>query len=216
MPILDRASIIDAMPRVQKLVHLAARLDIQDSKEISKLNQEQKRNAYESELNTLIRQVGCKRTAVVSSSAQALIDAQSDAEADSIVNTYNYFLAVEIRNIRIAFPKSNRHVFASKLRAWHNKYMQYKSSQIALHNEVEWRAHAQSQFLRYNKLEGIAELEPKSHAQCDVCKMWIARGSMPLREARKVMAKWPPHVNCIHTWKVNIGKAEDCAKLWIG
>lgn len=216
MPSLNWQAELQDMPRVQKLVHLAARMDKQDVNTLSLLNARQKRKAYEDSLNELAKLAGCDRHAVSSMDTLRLMKEQANAEAEGVINTYNYHLAKEIQNIRQGAPKANRHVYASRLRTWHNDYMNWKSAQIALHNNIEWNSIARAEFVKYNDVQGTVELEPKTNAVCDICKYWVARGRVPIDEARRVMEDWPPHVNCIHTWKMNLVGAVNCDELWLG
>lgn len=211
------ADFSDAM----KLVHLAMRMDDFDERKIRNQVLEEKRDAYVDELTALAKAVGCNRVGSLRPGiVQKEMVAESDADADSITNTYNYDLAIAIRNIRATVPTANRHVYAKRLLEWHEERSQWKSLQISLWDTGKWRSRALFEFMVKNTdlVKGSVELLPMGGAE-PVCDGWTKKGKMRItNKLLDVIANWPPHLNCPHYWQFYPGKVleEDCAKLWVG
>jgi len=174
------------------------------------------RAAYNDELEIQAQRKGCSRSARLGN-GPILSELNDRAEwaAQSIVNTYNYDLAIAIQHIRSEVPTANRYVYAKRLETWNAARAQWKNPQIALDAEVWARAKAQQDFAQHNGDQGSARLEPAT-AVCPICQGWIERGVVPLRVA---MNHPPPyHVNCPHLWDVDPDKVprEECGLLWMG
>lgn len=203
---------------MMRLVHLAGRKDPFDVEEVRGRLLKRRQQIYEDELTMQARRVGCpnRRGRLTTGPSLKVLSDQSQADAESIVNTYNYDLALAIEHIRQETPTANRHVYSYRLRNnWEPKRTAWKDAQIAQFTEGQARALAQQDFHRFNAVEGYAVLEP-TEAVCPVCQGWVKRGRVPLREA---MNHPPPyHTNCPHIWRTEPDKAskQECADLWMG
>ena len=218
MPPLDWRTLFENASRVMRLVHLAARGDSVDVEEWRGRLLRMSREAYDDELAVQAAKVGCKGRYGRLGNNEILSDINARCEewAGGIVNTYNYYLAGAIANIRSEVPTANRHVYASRLRTWEEHYWSWKLPQIVEYTTGRARARAQQDFYRFNaSLIGHATLQPRT-AVCPVCKGWIARGKVPLRVA---LNNPPPyHPSCPHYWYTSPQKVNerDCANLWMG
>jgi hypothetical protein len=205
------------MTPVQKLVHLAMRLDdlAKDGIRVELLKA--RRLAFENELTIQARRVGCpgRQGRLENGSILSELNEASQGDAASIINTYNYDLAMAIVAVATETPTANRHIYARRLSRWEAKRNQWKVEQIAGWTEGSARSLAQKYFYQYNSIDGVAELTPTSAAE-PVCAGWIARGQVPLAEA---MGSPPPyHVGCPHAWRTIPGKVakRECVELWLG
>lgn len=209
--------IVAEMSRVMKLVHLAMRMDALDESRITNQVLTEKRDSYVSELTSLAKEAGCnKKGSLRPGVVQKEMVAESETDASSITNTYNYDLAHQINAIRSAVPTANRNVYAKRLQVWDAERNKWKSTQISLWDTGRWKARATSDFLAHNDIKGSARLMPKDAAE-EVCQFWAKKGWMRLTNAvQERISTWPPHLNCPHFWEVKIGKVADCSKLWVG
>jgi len=211
-----RAAVGD-LSDVGKLVHLAARYDAFDVESIRGSLLRDMRAAYNDELNIQARRAGCNRVGGVREGPiLSKLNEKSRWHAESIVNTYNYDLAIAIAHIRQETPTANRYTYAKRLEGWYEKRAAWKDVQIAQMVEGDGRTQAQQDFVQMNGLqEGTARLEPRT-AVCPICQGWIARGNVPIRVAMANPGKF--HPNCPHFWSMNYkqrGKL-NCADLWLG
>jgi len=215
---LDPRVIIDQLSTVQRLVHLAARFDSVDEERLRSELLSVRRKAYNDELSIQAGNVGCPGQVgrLGNGNILSVLNEASKTDAASIVNTYNYFLALEIQRAGQENPRGNRNYYAAKVTAWNPGYWSYKYPQIVQVTELTARNMAQQDFYQYNgSTMGSAKLEPTS-AVCPICAGWIARGIVPLRVALSNPANF--HVNCPHIWDIRPGKVakEDCPLLWMG
>jgi hypothetical protein len=214
----DWQALVGSLSPVNKLVHLAARLDAYDVETIRAELLQSRRRAYESELTIQARRVGCSKQTgrLVNGAILSELNRMSIDDAMSIVNTYNYDLALAIVRIRADVPTANRYVYAARLSAWAKARAQWKVKQIGLHTEISARSMAQTDFYDNNSsILGVCVLEPRQ-AVCPVCQGWILRGEVPIDVA---MDDSPPyHANCPHLWRTIPDKvAQDaCRDLWVG
>jgi len=213
----DWRAVVDGMTNVQKLVHLAMRQDPVDEENIRGSLLRARRLAYEDELTAQAIIVGCTGRTGRLTNGDILSGLNNDSRRDaaSIVNTYNYDLAIAILNIAAEVPAANRYVYASRLQGWESARASWKNAQIALNTELTARSGAQQDFYRFNNIGGSATLQP-TRAVCPICQGWIARGEVPVRVAQ---ANPPPyHVNCPHLWATDPEKIapDECADLWMG
>lgn len=216
---LDWQSLVqsEAFSNVMRLVHLAMRLDNFDEDRIRSDLLSSRRRAYENELTIQARRVGCSSRSGRLGNNESLTALNEDSKADavSIVNTYNFDLAVAILNIKTETPTANRNTYVRRLGDWEEKRNAWKSEQIALNTEGTARAKAQADFYQFNAIDGVAELKPGQAAE-PICQGWINRGEVPLREA---LNNPPPyHPNCPHVWRIKPERvaAGECAELWMG
>ncbi len=213
--------IVAEFTRVMKLVHLAMRMDDFDERKIQNQVLVEKRGAYVDQLTALAKSVGCSRKGSLRPGiVQKEMVAESEADAASIVNTYNYDLAHAIQSIKSATVTANRHVYAKRLLEWDTERAKWKSLQISLWDTGKWSARALAEFMVKNAdlIRGYARLMPKPAAE-EVCEGWVKRGWMRITDRLvSVIAEWPPHLNCPHFWEFQLGKVkpDDCARLWVG
>jgi hypothetical protein len=212
-----RAAIVDASP-VMTLVHEAVRQDNFDTASIQAGLEQISRSFYNDELTLMAAAHGCdsRHGRLESGIIQSDIDADAATDATSIVNTYNYDLAVAIRHIRQEHPRANRYHYARYLTEWNEKRSSWKDKQIAMMTEGKARNRAQADFLQRNNLmDGNAHLLPIP-AVCPICRGLVARGDVPIRVA--YANPMPVHPNCPHLWHVDGRELPEdrCATLWVG
>jgi hypothetical protein len=209
--------LVDGMSDIQKLVHLAARLDDFEIDRIKGDLLREGRQAYEAELTRQAKRVGCPGRTGRLTSGPALTELNRlyTEHARGIVNTYNYDLAGAIIQIRSEVPTANRHVYANRIQGWETKRAAWKDKQIQQYTAGKARAMAQSDFYRLNNIGGVAVLKPEA-AVCPVCQGWIDRGEVPMREATNNPP--PYHPNCPHRWSTDPNRVprEECPLLWMG
>lgn len=202
---------------VRLLVHLAMRMDAVDEQSITNEVLHEKRQAYEDELTIQAANVGCRdRRGIMDEKTLKEAHKQSVEEGAGIVNTYNYDLANAINMIHDKIPTANRNTYAKYLGSWHTDRAAWKDVQISLHNRMEWRSKAVTDFTQMNNIEGYAQLVPSSHASCNICKALIRKGRMRIGDAQRWIEGWPPHLNCIHHWEVKPLGDLRCEDLWVG
>lgn len=208
---------VDQLSDVGRLVHLAMRMTVDDVDRLKGELTKTRRLAYEDELTIQAGRVGCRgrRGRLTTGPSLTALSEESQRDAESIVNTYNYDLAVAIEHIRAERPTANRHVYAHRLREWDAKRAAWKSGQIQEYSIGTARALAQQDFYRYNNLTGYARLVPEE-AVCPVCVGWVRKGEVDLREAQNHPP--PYHVNCPHVWETYPGQVppRECGDLWVG
>jgi len=216
----DWHALLENMSPVMRLVHLAARWDQFDVEQQRGEYLRSMRAAYNDELNIQARRVGCgNQVGRMREGSPALPQLRAAAErhAESIVNTYNYDLAVAIQHIRQETPTANRYTYASRLSAWNERRGAWKTPQIANMLDGEARIMAQQDFTEQNRLRnrGTARLEPRT-AVCPICQGWIDRGDVPIYVAMANPGLW--HPGCDHKWTFFYDKlsSEDCQVLWMG
>ncbi len=208
---------IDELSNVQRLVHLAMRKDMVDEEAIRGELLKSRRRAYEQELTILARGAGCEERRGRLTAGEALDELNDESRGDSasVVNTFNFDLAVAIQAIGAQFPRANRHTYAKHLQTWDENRNKWKVPQIATWTEGSARSRAQADFVRLNGIEGVAVLVPE-HAAEHICQGWINRGRVPLREA--MLNRPPYHLGCIHIFEIladQVVEAE-CDELWVG
>lgn len=213
----DWQGIVEGMSPVQKLVHLAMRRDSFDEEQIRGELTRVRRRAYEDELTIQARRSGCpgRRGRLTAGPSLTILNEMSITDAASIVNTYNYDLAIAILNIAAETPTANRHVYAHRLSAWEARRNQWKSAQITQNTEGTARSLAQKDFYTFNDVRGFAVLKPRD-AVCPICIGWVRRGQVPLRVAQNNPP--PYHPNCPHYWETRPNKVAklECPNLWMG
>lgn len=208
---------IEDLSRVQKLVHLAYRMDAVDQSEYRGTFLRVLRDAYEHEITLQARRVGCPGLQGRVSGGQVLNELNQRAEqtAAGIAATFNRDLVYAIKTIRSEVPTANRHVYANRLGTWEQRRAKWKTPQIAQALEGEARSLAQQHFYRWNNITGTAILTPKT-AVCPVCQGWINRGEIPMPVA---LNNPPPyHPGCPHIFSMNPNRVpkEECPTLWMG
>lgn len=206
------------LTRVQRLVHLAMRRTGDDVDAIRGELVKVRRRAYEQEIGIQAGRLGCSgvKGSLTRGPTLTQFNRDSKADAESIANTYNYSLAVEIERIGREVRTANRNTYAARLRTWDTERAEAKAVEVALWTESTARRQAQQDFARNNDLRGHARLEPRTAAE-PVCQGWINRGRVPLREA---MQNPPPYHNrCPHFWNITYTpkrRRGECEELWRG
>lgn len=213
----DWEALVAELTDVQKLVHLAMRMTPFDADRIRGELLAVRRDAYVDELTIMASQVGCpgRRGRLSGGPSLTELSEASQADGESIVNTYNWDLAVAIDAIHEENPRANRNTYARRLQEWDAKRGEWKAPQIEQYAEGQGRALAQSDFVQFNDALGLAVLEPGA-AVCPVCQGWINRGEVPLHEATNNPP--PYHVNCPHVWQITPKRVpqSECPNLWMG
>jgi len=213
----DWQPIVDGMTDVQKLVHLAMRMTSYDADRIRGELTRQRRRAYENEITQQAARVGCpgRRGRLTTGPSLTALNDMSRNDSESIVNTYNYDLAVAILAIASQNPRANRNYYVNQLSNWEAKRAGWKADQIAWNTDGTARALAQQDFYYFNGIMGYAELMPDT-AVCPICQGWIARVQVPL----KVAENNPPpyHMGCPHKWdtRPDLVPRDECPLLWVG
>ncbi len=214
----DWQSLVSQMPQVCQLVHLAMRKDTVDEDAERAELLRIRRKAYDEELTIQAARVGCPGRVgrLAEGPFLSQLNDASKADAASIINTYNYDLALAINAIRVQFPRANRYTYAAKLRGWEAARSAYKSPQIIQHATQTARAQALQDFYANNTgIFGVAYIEP-TQAVCPVCQGWIKRGGVPVQIATNNPP--PYHVGCPHYWRTVLDKVapDQCPLLWMG
>jgi len=215
---LDPLSLRDQMSWVQQLTFLASRWDSVDTEQTRTRLLGMRRKSYNDELGIQAQHVGCPGQAGRLANGNILSQLNDDSERDaaSITNTYNYYLGIEILRAGAANPRGNRTYYAKAIADWQPTYWVHKDPQIEITTEKSARSLAMEDFYRYNGgAMGTAKLEPRS-AVCPVCLGWIARGVVALRVALANPANF--HIGCPHYWFTRPDKVakEECVNLWMG
>jgi len=205
------------MSNVQRLVHLAARWDIVDEENWRGDILRKMRTAYDEELTIQANRAGCpgRRGQLRNGPLLSALNDTAQQHAASVVNTYNYDLALMILNVGRETPRANRFTYAKRYREWSAARSSWKNPQINLMSMTWARTKAQQDFVDQNGRMGSAQLWPRT-AVCPICQGWIARGTVPMAVA---LNNPPPyHVNCPHTWALQSGKIarDQCPDLWMG
>jgi hypothetical protein len=213
----DWRPLVDEMSNVQKLVHLAARWDMVDEENWRGEILRKMRTAYDEELTIQANRVGCpgRRGQLRNGPLLSALNDTAKEHAASIVNTYNYDLALLILNVGRETPRANRFTYAARYRVWYAARSAWKNPQINEMSIGTARNRAQQDFVAQNGRMGSARLTPTT-AVCPVCQGWINRGIVPLNVA--LNTNMPAHVNCPHVWSIESGRVarEDCPLLWMG
>ncbi len=215
---LDAAAAVAKLTNVQKLVHLAMRFDSFDVEQLRVEILRMRRSAYEHELSIQAARVGCPGRVgrLGNNDILSRLNKDSLKDAESIANTYNYYLALAIAAIGAEVPTANRYVYAHRLQNWSENYWRARMQMIQEYSENSARRDAQRDFFTLNNnMMGVAKVEPNT-AMCPVCRGWIARGWVPLRV---IIDDAPPyHPRCPHllVTKPDVVAREECPYLWMG
>ena len=210
----------EGFSNVMRLVHLAMRQDNIDQDAIRSALVKARRVEYEATLSKMAAEIGCDRSALVSEGDTLNeLNQLSTVDAQSMINTYNYDLAVAIITIRTETPTANRHVYAKRLATWDSNRSEWKNKQVAMNTVLTSRSMAQRDFMRLNtNLEGKARLIGPDPAAEPICQGWLNRGLVPADVAADNPS--PFHPNCPHSWEFSLGwiddRDKDCEGLWMG
>ena len=215
---LDPLSLIQQMTWTQQVIFMVARYDSVDEERIRADLLSMRRKAYNDELTIQAQHVG--RPGQVgrlgNGTILSALNDDSERDAKSIANTYNYFLGLGIILAGRLARRGNRTYYAKAIRDWQPTYWAWKDPIITVTTDKSARAMALEDFYRFNaSAMGMAKLEPRS-AVCPVCAGWIARGVVPLHVALANPSGW--HIGCPHYWDTRPKKVtrKKCVDLWMG
>lgn len=207
----------DGFSDTQRLVHLAMRLDSVDQESIRGQLVKARRREYETTITDMARSVGCDKQSIVRE-GEILneLNELSANDAQSMVNTYNYDLAVAIIAIRTELPTANRNTYAARLRTWDANRSEWKNKQVAVNTVLTARSLAQRDFMRFNDIGGQAQLRGPAPAAEPICQGWLNRGLVDVQVA--IDNPSPYHLNCLHVWEMELDQLDRgrCRDLWTG
>ncbi len=208
----------DGFSNVMRLVHLAMRQDATDEQALRTELLKARRSEYEATLTELATGLGCtgRQGRLGEGPILSQLNETSEADAKSIVNTYNYDLAIAVIAIRTEVPTANRHVYAKRLQTWETNRDKWKNEQISLNTNLTARSLAQADFMANNPVEGTARLVGPDPAAEPICQGWLNRGNVPMETA--LANPSPFHFNCPHSWEYRLKKLKksECKDLWMG
>ena len=208
----------DNFSDVMKLVHLVFRQTTDNEEAIRAELVKARRREYEDTITALAAEAGCRdqRGRLTAGDELTELNELSRTDAESMVNTYNFDLAVAIMAIRTETPTANRHTMAKRLGTWETNRAKWKDAQVSLHTHLTARSAAQKAFMQNNGIDGAARLVGPNPAQEEICQGWLNRGEVPAQVAQANPS--PYHPNCPHLWEYSIDKStvDDCDTLWTG
>lgn len=214
----------DEFSDVQRLVHLAMRMDIQHEASLQAALTDISKNSFEKSLTEMSKAAGCtgRKGLLTDSNILSQLNDSSVQIAKSVTNTYNFDLATAIIGIRATTPTANRFTYAKSLKDWDKTRSEWKSRQVSLNTTLQARSLAQAEFMSKNPdLQGFAILEGPNPAQEAICQGWLNRGRVPIQVALENPS--PFHTGCPHPWRfvfTKLGrKAEKearCEDMWLG
>jgi len=210
---LEWEPLLQNMSEAQRLIHERARLDSVDVQRMSAELLALRRQAFNDELLLQAEALGYpdQRGNLTDEYLLAELEAQSEEDAKSIANTFNYFLAVGLLALLFPTVKDYERWFLQ----WSAEYWAQKDPVIVQIAAGTAAALAQQAFYQRNRVGGSAKLQPRT-AVCPVCLGWIARGLVPLFVA---LNNPPPyHPRCPHYWEIRPERAAapSLADLWMG
>jgi hypothetical protein len=215
---------VEELSRVQRLVHLAARMTDDDVRALAERIKRDNVSTYEEALTHLARQHGCYRAEGRLGNNDIRSDIRDAAKwsAASIANTYNYELARAIRRVGEEVPTANRHVYAYRLfhapDSWGRRYAASKAEQVAQFERWQAINLAIGHFYQFNAVgEQYAEVRPYD-TLCPACAGYVAGNPYPSVEALYRNVVLPAHLGCPHYGAAVGGRvaAGECEELWLG
>lgn len=209
---------------VQRLVHLAMRMDVQHEAGLQEALMANNKSSFEATLTEMSKTAGCtdRKGFLTDEDVLNQLNDSSVQVAKSVTNTYNFDLATAIIGIRVTTPRANRFTYAKRLKDWDNARSEWKTRQISLDNTLKARSLAQEEFMKRNPdLQGFAVLEGPDPAQESICQGFLNRGRVPIQVARENPS--PFHLGCPHTWRfifTKLGRKAQkdarCEDMWLG
>ena len=214
----------DEFTDIQKLVHLAMRMDALHESSLQSALMDIGKGSFEATLTELARTAGCtSRKGLLTDEGllNNLVNI-SARDAKSVTNTYNFDLATAIIGIRASAPRANRYIYARRLKEWDRSRTEWKSRQVALNTALKARTLAHAEFMTKNPdLQGFAILEGPNPAQEAICQGFLNRGRVPIQVALENPS--PFHIGCPHTWRfifTKLGRKAQkdarCSDMWLG
>jgi len=192
----DWQAIVDAMPEARQSIFYAMRQDAVDVARTRAELQRVRRLAFVDELEIQAENTGDEYDPALIDQYLADLEQMSAQDAESIINTYNYDLAIAIANIAAGLGGL---AILALLQEWEERRLAWKTKVIVQYTEISARELGQRAFYWGKDYEGYAMLEPRT-AVCPICQGWIDRGRVPVRVA---MNNPPPyHIRCPHTWDI--------------
>jgi len=189
-------AIVDAMPEDRQAIFYAMR---QDDIDVARTRAELlrvRRLAFVDELDIQAEITGDEYDPALIEQYLAALEQMSAQDAESIINTYNYDLAIAIANIAAGLGGL---AILALLQEWEERRLAWKIQVVGMYTEISARGLAQKAFYFGRQYDGYAMLEPRS-AVCPICQGWIDRGRVPIWVA---VGNPPPyHPNCPHLWSI--------------
>jgi hypothetical protein len=215
---------VEQLTRVQRLVHLAARMTDDDERDLAGHLKRDNVLTYEEALTQLARQHGCHMAEghLGNNDVRRDIRDAADWSAASVVNTYNYELARAIRSVGEGAPTANRHVYAYRLfhapDSWGRGYAAQKAEQVAQFERWQAINLAIGHFYQFNDVgEEYAEVRPYDTV-CPACAEYVAGN--PYRSIAELYRRTilPAHLGCPHYGAAVGGRVAsgECEELWLG
>lgn len=204
------------MSKLTDIIALLYRMDEADTAKTARQLTERRRATWINTLSDLARQHGCNQLAGTPKGEDARkFKDDSQADADSITNTFNRELENAINRLYKDNPKGNRTYYTSNLAKWKRARDGHKIYSIGLNTDTDARQYAFSRFYVMNKdlLSGgfVAAGPP---AVCEKCLRVFAAGIVDLAYTQK--HAFPLHYNCPHFYRQVAPRRVECAKLWVG
>jgi hypothetical protein len=219
----DWRKLVDEMSDVQKLVHLAYRKTADDEEEWADDIFKNNRKTYTDTLDEEAAAWGCHPPPASLTRGPILkaIHDEADESGRSIVGTFNYDLALEIRRIGRETPTANRHVYAYRLRTWVQERDRWKLPQITTIETFKTVNRAQDDFYRFNDLpqEGAEVVPYVTPNMCPICAEYVAGNPYPSMQELLRQCQLPAHPHCPHYGRVIPARRltrQECRELWLG
>lgn len=223
----DWKPVVSGMSKVQKVVHLAGRVDSVGQKEIADRLFKSARETYRQTIQDELNKAGCAGQKTIVPRAGRELSAlreRANWAASSIANTYNLKLANEIIRIGNDTPSANRNTYAYRLfnnsDSWDKRYWAEKAQEVA---EVESMTTINAGIADfYERNKGLVEVSEAFVvpfvAQCPICQEIVSHN--PFRSVEAVYNQYnlPVHIGCPHSVDVHTKKvsASQCKELWVG
>lgn len=215
-PIMATRTRSDDLTRLQKIIRLGYGMTDGDERELARLIERQRADAWKTALEEEAAKVGVRRKA----NAPRMGDLQelrnlSQRDAASVVQTYNRDLEREIRRLYDANPRGNRQYYMSNLERWHDQRAAWKNRQIALYSQKTARHYAQQRFRDENGAYGQTYVFSGPAPVCDDCAEQFAAGEVDQRHVDENPT--PLHPNCPHEWDAaGFRLSVPADQLWTG
>lgn len=223
---LNPADVVGELSPVGKLVYLAAQMDPDEAAEWADKVFDMRRTAFEGAMSAELARFGCGGEGRLTTGPElkALRDGANQVGA-GIANTYNYWLARQIQQIREDVPTANRHVYANRLfysdGNWAAGYWEQRADMIGATETSEGANRGLEAFYRNN--EGFldyagAEVVPYPTV-CSVCASYVEGNPYKSMEDLYNKCMLPAHPYCPHIGvptDVKPMSRQQCAELWRG
>jgi hypothetical protein len=163
------------------------------------------RDEYEERIRQELQKLNCSDEGVYLREEGELswLRSHCDQVSVGVTGTYNRDLRNAIDNIIADWLEThdgslkglNRNVVSARVRAWDEERGIWKAQQISTTEMGVVDDRAVLKFAELNSTGGMAHVEPVE-AVCNVCKSYVAMGSIPISRAI-VVFQIPAHPNCV-------------------